>query len=181
MPLCCGASGSVRARQMPQSARSATDVHTFWPVSFQPPSTRSAFVRLHPTAGITFSYNAVGSGAGIKNFYGPDARKSTELFGASDAMTTEAERKAITDAVGNYYMVPMALGPVAVVYNLPGLKQRLSGVTTSQNYKKYRAATLFLDGATLGRAYGQPFNIGGRVSRTFARRRPHTARFAGGH
>ena len=45
MPLCCGASGSVRARQMPQSARSATEVHTFWPVSLQPPSTRSALVR----------------------------------------------------------------------------------------------------------------------------------------
>ena len=45
MPLCWGASGSVRARQMPQSARSATEVHTFWPVSFQPPSTRSALVR----------------------------------------------------------------------------------------------------------------------------------------
>ena len=45
MPLCWGASGSVRARQMPQSARWATEVHTFWPVSFQPPSTRSALVR----------------------------------------------------------------------------------------------------------------------------------------
>ncbi len=45
MPLCCGTSGSVRARQMPQSARSATEVHTFWPVSFQPPSTFSARVR----------------------------------------------------------------------------------------------------------------------------------------
>ena len=45
MPLCLGASASVRARQMPQSARSATEFHTFWPDSFQPPSTRSALVR----------------------------------------------------------------------------------------------------------------------------------------
>ena len=45
MPWCCGTSGSVRARQIPQSARSATEVHTFWPVSRQPPSTRSARVR----------------------------------------------------------------------------------------------------------------------------------------
>ena len=45
MPLCCGTSGSVRARQMPQSARSATEFQTFWPVSCQPPSTRSARVR----------------------------------------------------------------------------------------------------------------------------------------
>jgi phosphate transport system substrate-binding protein len=111
------------------------------------------FVRLHPSAGITFSYNAVGSGAGIKNFYGSDAPKSTQLFGASDAMTTAAEKTAITDAVGSYYMVPMALGPVAVVYNLPGLKQRISGVITSPNYRRYRTATLYLDGPTLGKIY----------------------------
>jgi phosphate transport system substrate-binding protein len=111
------------------------------------------FVRLHPEAGITFSYSAVGSGAGIKNFYGPDARKSTELFGASDAMTTEAEKTAITAAVGSYFMVPTALGPVAVVYNLPNLKQRLSGVVTSPNYTKYRTATVYLDGPTLGKIY----------------------------
>ena len=31
MPACFGASGSVRARQRPQSAVCADDVHTFWP------------------------------------------------------------------------------------------------------------------------------------------------------
>ena len=45
MPLCFGASGSVRARQTPHCAFCAADVQTFWPVSFQPPSTRTAFVR----------------------------------------------------------------------------------------------------------------------------------------
>ena len=40
MPSCLGASGSVRARQMAQSASSAMVVHTFWPVIDQPPSTR---------------------------------------------------------------------------------------------------------------------------------------------
>ncbi len=45
MPRCLGASGFVRARQMPQSARSATEFHTFWPVSRQPPSTFTARVR----------------------------------------------------------------------------------------------------------------------------------------
>ena len=45
MPLCFGASGLVRARQIAQSARCASDVHTFCPVSRQPPSTRSARVR----------------------------------------------------------------------------------------------------------------------------------------
>ena len=45
MPLCLGASGSVRARQTPHCAQSARDVHTFCPVSFQPPSARTAFMR----------------------------------------------------------------------------------------------------------------------------------------
>ena len=45
MPLCFGASGSVRARHTPQCALCAGDVHTFCPVSFQPPSARTAFVR----------------------------------------------------------------------------------------------------------------------------------------
>ena len=45
MPWCLGTSGSVRARQIAQSASWASDVHTFWPVSRQPPSARSALVR----------------------------------------------------------------------------------------------------------------------------------------
>ena len=35
----------VLARQMPQLARCALEVHTFWPVNFQPPSVRTALVR----------------------------------------------------------------------------------------------------------------------------------------
>ena len=45
IPWCFGTSGSVRARQIPQSASRASDVHTFCPVSRQPPSTRRAAVR----------------------------------------------------------------------------------------------------------------------------------------
>ena len=45
MPLCLGASGLLRARQMPQSARSATEFQTFCPDSRQPPSTFVARVR----------------------------------------------------------------------------------------------------------------------------------------
>ena len=44
MPRCFGASGLVRARQIAQSARWASDVHTFWPESSQPPSVRDALV-----------------------------------------------------------------------------------------------------------------------------------------
>ena len=44
MPRCLGASGSDRARQTPQSANWAYDVHTFCPLTSHPPSTRSARV-----------------------------------------------------------------------------------------------------------------------------------------
>ena len=44
MPSCFGRSGAVRARQMPHCAWPAIDVHTFWPLSTQPPSTRVARV-----------------------------------------------------------------------------------------------------------------------------------------
>ena len=44
MPSCLAASGSVRARQMPTSARAATEVQTFWPSRIQPPSVRVARV-----------------------------------------------------------------------------------------------------------------------------------------
>ena len=44
IPACFGASGLVRARQMAQSDFWAIDVHTFWPDSDQPPSTRTALV-----------------------------------------------------------------------------------------------------------------------------------------
>jgi len=45
MPLCLGAAGSVRARQIAQSASAAWDVQTFWPSSRHPPSAFSARVR----------------------------------------------------------------------------------------------------------------------------------------
>ena len=44
MPACFFTSGSVRARHSPQSANWAYDVHTFWPDSRQPPSSRTARV-----------------------------------------------------------------------------------------------------------------------------------------
>ena len=65
MPLCLGTSGLVRARQMPQSARSATEFHTFWPLSRQPPSTFSARVRSdarsEPAPGSEKSWHQVSS------------------------------------------------------------------------------------------------------------------------
>ena len=120
-------------------------------------SWQSAFSRKYPavfdaggdkTKGLVMSYSSVGSGAGIKNFYGADARKPTEMFGASDALLGDADKTAISAAVGSYVMIPTSLGPVAVVYNLSGLKQKISKTST-----KTRAATLYLDGPTIGRIF----------------------------
>ncbi len=49
MPLCLGASGLVRTVAKPKPARCAPLVHTFWPLTSQPPSTRVARV-LMPAA-----------------------------------------------------------------------------------------------------------------------------------
>jgi len=98
--------------------------------------------------GLVISYNAVGSGAGKKNFYGTDARKPSQLFSGTDALLTAADLASVTSAVGSYIMIPTSLGPVAVVYNLPGLKQKVSSKS-----KVTRDATLYLDGPTLGAIY----------------------------
>ena len=69
MPLCCGASGSVRARQIAKSVSCASDVHTFWPVSRQPPSTRTARVRSaarsEPAPGSLNSWHQVSSPSSV--------------------------------------------------------------------------------------------------------------------
>lgn len=100
------------------------------------------------TQGLVMSYNGVGSGAGKRNFYGADARKPSQLFSGTDALLTDAEKKSIGDTVGEFTMIPVALGPVAVVYNLPNLRQKTSATST-----KTRVATLYLDGPTLGKIY----------------------------
>lgn len=100
------------------------------------------------TKGLVMGYSAVGSGAGIKNFYGSDARKASQLFSGTDALLTDADKAAVVGGAGEYLMVPTALGPVAVVYNLSGLKQKISSTST-----KTRAATLYLDGPTIGKIF----------------------------
>jgi phosphate transport system substrate-binding protein len=98
--------------------------------------------------GLVMSYNGVGSGAGKRNFYGADARKPAQLYSGTDALLSDAEKKDIGDKVGGATMIPVALGPVAVVYNVPGLRQKISATS-----KTTRAATIYLDGPTIGKIY----------------------------
>lgn len=80
----------------------------------------AAYEKQHPAVAIT--YEAVGSGAGVKRFVG----RSNDLtaddlvdFGASDAAMTDAE---IADVARGAQLVPITGGAVVLAYHLPGLE-----------------------------------------------------------
>ena len=78
----------------------------------------------HKYPGVKINYQGVGSGAGIKQF-----QAGTVDFGASDVPMKASE---ITAAGGDSSLVqiPVALGAVAVAYNLPGVDSlQLDGPT----------------------------------------------------
>ena len=79
------------------------------------------------TAGVTVSYNAIGSGGGIQQI---TAR--TVDFGASDAPLTPDQARACKGCV----QVPWALAATTVSYNLPGLSKplHLSGAAIADMY-----------------------------------------------
>ncbi|HEU4741127.1 MAG TPA: phosphate ABC transporter substrate-binding protein PstS [Meiothermus sp.] len=78
--------------------------------------------------GIRVNYQAVGSGAGIRQL-----TDKVVNFGASDAPLTDAQLKEIQDKTGSAVLhIPTALGPVAVIFNLPGIQDlRLDADTIS--------------------------------------------------
>jgi hypothetical protein len=71
IPLCFGASASVRARQMPQRANCAYDVHTFWPLSSHPSPSRTAEVvseaRSLPAPGSLNSWHQISSAVRMRD------------------------------------------------------------------------------------------------------------------
>jgi len=62
--------------------------------------------------GVRFNYQSIGSGGGIKQI-----TAGTVDFGATDAPMTDVEMKKTS---GPIFHLPMAMGAVAVVYNLEG-------------------------------------------------------------
>ena len=97
--------------------------------------------------GLILGYSGGGSGTGKSNFYGANRMTSTQMFSGTDALLTTAERasiEAVANIGTNYTVIPAIAGPVAVVYNLPGLKQKVSSTST-----RTTAATLRLNGETL--------------------------------
>ncbi|MFL5561645.1 MAG: phosphate ABC transporter substrate-binding protein PstS [Gemmatimonadaceae bacterium] len=79
--------------------------------------------------GVRINYQSIGSGGGIRQL-----SEQTVDFGASDSPMSDAElAKAKGGAVLHF---PTVLGAVAVIYNLPGLKQplKLDGPTLADIY-----------------------------------------------
>jgi phosphate transport system substrate-binding protein len=83
----------------------------------------AAYMAQHP---IAVTYHAVGSGAGIQLF-----GQGSVDFGASDVPMNPAELQQAQARIGAVLQVPVALGGVAIAYNLPGLASplRLDGPT----------------------------------------------------
>src|SRR5262249_10521377 len=66
---------------------------------------------------VHFNYQSIGSGGGIKQI-----TAKTVDFGASDGPMTQDQ---LNEAPGRIYHIPMVMGAVAVVYNLPGVEKGL--------------------------------------------------------
>ncbi|TAM77213.1 phosphate ABC transporter substrate-binding protein PstS [bacterium] len=73
---------------------------------------------------VTVNYQSIGSGGGIQQF-----TTKTVDFGASDVPLNTEEYKRAEQAGGKVLQIPIALGGVAVTYNVPGIGRglRLSG------------------------------------------------------
>jgi phosphate transport system substrate-binding protein len=66
--------------------------------------------------GVQVNYQSVGSGAGIT-----DITNNTVDFGASDGIMTQQQQDAAQSQHGPVMHIPMALGSVAIIYNIPGI------------------------------------------------------------
>jgi phosphate transport system substrate-binding protein len=73
------------------------------------------FNKMHPE--VQINYQALGSGAGIKQF-----QEGLVNFGASDAAMTDEEIAAVKDGV---VLLPMTAGSIVLAYNLPGAPAEL--------------------------------------------------------
>lgn len=66
---------------------------------------------------VRFNYQSIGSGGGIKQF-----SEKTVDFGATDGPMSDSQLAA---APGRVIHIPMVMGAVAIVYNLPGVEKGL--------------------------------------------------------
>ena len=100
------------------------------------------FFHASDTDGLILGYSGGGSGAGESNFFGANRMTATQMFSGTDGVLSSSTRTSIAGVLGTEYtVIPAAAGPIAVVYNLPGLKQKISSTST-----KTTTATLRLNG-----------------------------------
>src|SRR5262245_65488631 len=100
-------SGTVRAADVTLQGTGATFPAPLYQRWF------TEYNKLHPE--VQINYQALGSGAGIKQF-----QEGLVNFGASDAAMTDEEIAAVKDGV---VMLPMTAGSVVLAYNLPGVPE----------------------------------------------------------
>ncbi|MDE2571744.1 MAG: phosphate ABC transporter substrate-binding protein PstS [bacterium] len=100
--------------------------------SFDYPLFSKAFYEYSQQHGdVTVNYQSIGSGGGIRQF-----TAKTVDFGASDVPLNQEELKRAEAAGGAVLQIPIALGGVAVTYNVPGIGNglRLSGTVIADIY-----------------------------------------------
>lgn len=76
------------------------------------------FSRYHDATGVRINYQAIGSGAGVRQLVA-----GTLDFAATDVPLDTAERRQL--AARRVRQVPMLVGGVAVTYHLPGVRETL--------------------------------------------------------
>jgi phosphate transport system substrate-binding protein len=102
--------------------------------TFPAPLYTKWFDEYNKLTGVKINYQAVGSGAGIKQI-----TEGTVDFGASDGIMTDEQVKAAEAASGHILHIPMTIGPVAVIYNIAGINSgqlKLSGDVLANIYLK---------------------------------------------
>ena len=126
---------------------SFTDENPLCNTSTSDSCTGYEFFHTSDADGLILGYSGGGSGAGESNFYGANRMTATQMFSGTDGVLTSATRtaiEAVTNIGTDYTVIPAAAGPIAMVYNLPGLKQKISATSTTTT-----AATLRLNGETI--------------------------------
>jgi phosphate transport system substrate-binding protein len=98
--------------------------------TFDLPFFTAAFMAYARSHHVAVNYQGIGSGGGIQQF-----TANTIDFGATDVPMNAAELDAATRTGGAVVQLPVALGGVAIAYNLPGVSRgqlRLDGATLAQ-------------------------------------------------
>jgi phosphate transport system substrate-binding protein len=81
----------------------------------------AVYQKAHP--GTSVSYEAVGSGEGVRRFIGRNVKDEERVdFGASDAAMTDAEAAAVDRGA---LLLPATAGGVVLAYNIPGFEGEL--------------------------------------------------------